>query len=454
MSGDVLTSSPDVVVYAGPTISADEVRGVVPHARVRPPVARGDLLSESWSPDDTAVIIDGYYREKLAVGHKEILWLIAEGVRVVGAASMGALRAAELSPYGMTGAGTVFDMYATGEVDGDDEVAVLHGPADLGYPAGTVALVNLRYGCREGARTGRIPAEAGERIVRAAKAMPFANRTWRDLDAVVDSGDRACLETLRRLIGTGEWDVKRLDALAALRAAGERRAERPVERPGAEPAAWTADTALTGITHYEALKWRSRREYAPGRWMTDLDVVTAGRLFGDDYPRLHEETLTGLLTGFAADRGLDLEAYVRAGLGVAGAEPLPPVLAPWLTETERAALPVGEQLRLVMVRVWPVWQSEDWRPVVLERVRESGHWQEWSQIVARADEAAERTRGRLAVPPPEICTKLFLRHWHGKGTSAEVEMARRGFTGPQELGHAVRRFFALDVQNARASGNR
>lgn len=443
-------SSPNVVVYAGPTISADEVRGVVPHARVRPPVARGDLLSETWSPDDTAVIIDGYYREKLAVGHKEILWLIDEGVHVVGAASMGALRAAELSPYGMSGAGTVFDMYATGEVDGDDEVAVLHGPADLGYPAGTVALVNLRYGCREGARTGRIPAEAGERIVRTAKAMPFAHRTWHELDAAVDSGDRACLATLRQMIGTGEWDVKRLDALAALRATGERRAG----RPGEESVAWTADTALTGITHYEALKWRSRREYAPGRWMTDLDVVTAGRLFGDDYPRLHEETLTGLLTGFAAAQGLDLEAYARATLGVAAAEPLPPVLASWLTGTERAALPAGEQLRLVMVRVWPVWQSEDWRPVVLERVRESAHWQEWSEIVARADEAAERTRGRLAVPPPEICARIFLRHWHGKGTSAEVEMARRGFTGPQELGHAVRRFFALDVQNARASGNR
>ncbi|XVQ89719.1 TfuA-like protein [Microbispora siamensis] len=436
-------SARNVVVYTGPTISRDEVLSVVPQARVRPPVARGDLLAESWSPDDTAVIIDGYYRERLSVGHKEILWLLDEGVQVIGAASMGALRAAELSPYGMSGAGIVFDMYATGEVDGDDEVAVVHGPADRGYPAGTVALVNLRYGCREGARTGLIPAAAGERIVRAAKALPFMRRTWRELDAAVDSGDRACLATLERLIGTGEWDVKRLDAIAALRAVGE--------RPGERSAAWAADTALTGITHYEALKWRSRREYAPGRWMTDLDVVNAGRLFGDDYPRLHEEALTGLLTDLAAAQGLGLEAYARARLGVAEPAALPAVLASWLTETELAALSVAEQLRLVMVRVWPIWQSEDWRPVVLERVRESGHWHEWSEIVERADEAAERTRGRLAVPPPEICAKIFLRHWHRKGTSAELELARRGFTGMQELGHTVRRFFALDVQNARAA---
>ncbi|MFI7033164.1 TfuA-like protein [Microbispora rosea] len=447
-------SAPDVVVYTGPTISRDEVLGVVPHARVRPPVARGDLLAEAWSPDDTAVIIDGYYRERLSVGHKEILWLLDEGVHVIGAASMGALRAAELSPYGMSGAGTVFDMYATGEVDGDDEVAVVHGPAERGYPAGTVALVNIRYGCREGARTGLVPAAAGERIVRAAKALPFMRRTWRELDAAVDSGDRDHLATLERLIGTGEWDVKRRDAMAALRAVGERLAGRPGEMfgkgPGEGSTAWAAGTALTGITHYEALRWRSRREYAPGRWMTDLDVVNAGRLFGDDYPRLHEEALTGLLSDFAAAQGLGLDAYTRARLGVAESAALPPVLASWLTETELAALPVAEQLRLVMVRVWPVWQSEDWRPVVLERVRESGHWHEWSEIVERADEAAERARGRLAVPPPEICAKIFLRHWHRKGTSAEVELARRGFTGMPDLGHTVRRFFALDVQRARA----
>lgn len=448
-------SSPNVVVYTGPTVSRDEVLSVVPHARVRPPVARGDLLAETWGPDDTAVIIDGYYRERLSVGHKEILWLLDEGVHVIGAASMGALRAAELSPYGMSGAGTVFDMYATGEVDGDDEVAVVHGPADRGYPAATVALVNIRYGCREGARTSLVPVAAGERIVRAAKALPFMRRTWRELDAAVDSGDREHLATLERLIGTGEWDVKRRDAMAALRAAVKRPGARSDARSDAGPddrsGAWTAGTALTGITHYEALRWRSRREYAPGRWMTDLDVVNAGRLFGDDYPRLHEEALTGLLSGFAAGQGLGLEAYARTRLGAAESATLPPVLASWLTETELAALPVAEQLRLVMVRVWPTWQSEDWRPVVLERVRRSGHWHEWSEIVERADEAAERTRGRLAVPPPEICAKIFLRHWHRKGTSAEVELARRGFTGMPELGHTVRRFFALDVQNARAA---
>ncbi|MEV0349118.1 TfuA-like protein [Nonomuraea sp. NPDC050680] len=429
------------VVYAGPTISHDEVRAVLPEAQARPPVARGDLLRQEWSRDDTAVIIDGYYRERLSVGHKEILWLLNEGVNVIGAASMGALRAAELSPCGMRGVGSVFRMYATGEVDGDDEVAVLHGPAERGYPTGTVAMVNLRYGCQEGAKSGLVPAAAGERIVEAAKSRPFVHRTWRELEEALgpDAGD--ALSTLERRIGTGEWDLKRLDAMAALKAVGGHHGE--------APSTWAAEVALTSITHYEALAWRSMREYAPGRWMSDLDVLEAARLFDQDYPRLHEEVLTGLLADFAAARGLGLEAYTRARLGVDDRAGLPHVLAPWLSEKERATLPVAERLRLVMVRVWPVWQSADWRPIVLERIRESSRWSEWSEIVARADEIAEQTSGRVVIPAPAICGRIFSRHWNGPGTTAEVELARRGFLSMADLGQTAARFFPLDVHKAK-----
>jgi hypothetical protein len=102
-----------------------------------------------------------------------------------------------------------------------------------------------------------------------------------------------------------------------------------------------------------------------------------------------------------------------------------------------------------MVRVWPVWQSVDWRPAALARLRADERWDEWCDLVARADAAAEEARHRLVVPPPAMCARLFLRHWRRPGTSPEVETARRGFSGPDELGHAVRRFFAYDVRRAR-----
>lgn len=69
--------SGSVVVYAGPTIDADGVHAVLPDAEVRPPAARGDLLDRPWRPGDVAVLVDGHFRERRSVGHKEIL----DGVR-------------------------------------------------------------------------------------------------------------------------------------------------------------------------------------------------------------------------------------------------------------------------------------------------------------------------------------------------------------------------------------
>ena len=446
-----------VVVYAGPSISADEVRAVLPRARLRPPAARGDLLAGDWHPGDTAVLIDGYFRERRSVGHKEILWLLGQGVAVIGAASMGALRAVELAPFGMRGVGIVYRMFASGEVDGDDEVGVLHGPADMGYRVLTPALVSLRYGCQQGAAAGHIPAAAGQRIVAAAKALPFTHRTWPDLEQALDEPDRRYLRTLREMIGAGDWDVKRLDAVSALRAASEETAS---EETASEETAGTQTTGTqtagtrshaTTIMGGRLLAQNSRHQYAPGRWMSDLDVLNAARLFSDDYPALHGNVLTGLLAELAAARAMTAEAYAKAQLGADGRAPLADSLAPWLTGSELASLTPGERLITVMVRVWPHWQSPDWRPAVLARLRASGHWEQWADLVVQADQAAERAGSRLVVPVPAACGMLFLRHWRQPGASAEIEMARRGFLDPASLGGAVRRFFAFDVQRQRGS---
>ena len=58
-------------------------------------------------------IVDGYFEGVLSVWHKEILWAMAEGIHVFGSASMGALRAAELHPFGMHGTGRIFEAFAT-----------------------------------------------------------------------------------------------------------------------------------------------------------------------------------------------------------------------------------------------------------------------------------------------------------------------------------------------------
>jgi hypothetical protein len=205
----------------------------------------------------------------------------------------------------------------------------------------------------------------------------------------------------------------------------------------------------TGISRDQALSRASRREYAPGRWMSDLDVLDAARLFDEDYPQVHARALTGLLAELADAAGMSPDGYVASRLG-AVADPLPARLASWLTPAEAAGLPGTERLRQIMVRVWPSWQSVDWRPAVLARLRSSDSWARWSAIVSDADEAAEQARYRTPTPPPALCARIFLRHWQGAGTTPLVAMARRGFTGEEDLGGAVRRFFAYDVQRTRA----
>ena len=62
-------------------------------------------------------LVDGRYEDIAAVWHKEILYAIEQGALVFGAASMGALRAAECADFGMIGVGAVFERYRSGELD-------------------------------------------------------------------------------------------------------------------------------------------------------------------------------------------------------------------------------------------------------------------------------------------------------------------------------------------------
>ncbi len=312
----------------------------------------------------------------------------------------------------MNGVGEVYEMFSSGAVDGDDEVAVLHGPAEQGYPATTVALVNLRHGVAQ----GTVDPEAGARIVAAAKARPFTHRSWDELARRPRSGrPRGAGRARGRRGGTSNGSTPSPPWTRS-------RAERP-DVAGA----WSADVALTGITHYEALKWRSAR---------DLDVMNAARLFAPDYPDVHAAVLEELLAEFGG------ETYTREARRVR--RRTAPELESWLAPDEQR-LPMAERLRLVMIRVWPVWQSEDWRRAVLDRLRAHPNWDEWSGLLVAAKLARATTKA--AAPPPEFCARLFLRHW--KTASPQVEMARRGFYGMDDLGRTVTPFFALDAQRRR-----
>ena len=70
-------------------------------------MSQGDVYRATLDQVQTIAIIDGYFDRVPAVWHKEILWALNMGIRVIGAASMGAIRAAELAPFGMEGVGRI-----------------------------------------------------------------------------------------------------------------------------------------------------------------------------------------------------------------------------------------------------------------------------------------------------------------------------------------------------------
>ena len=103
-----------VCVFIGPTMCADDVlaafAGLDVELLVLPPVQQGDLLRLLDDLPNVIAIIDGYFFQVPSVLHKEILLAMERGARVLGAASMGALRAAELDVFGMEGVGEIYRM--------------------------------------------------------------------------------------------------------------------------------------------------------------------------------------------------------------------------------------------------------------------------------------------------------------------------------------------------------
>ena len=211
------------VVFAGPSLADDPV---LADARIawKPPAAAGDVYGAARKGARLIGLIDGRFESEPAVWHKEILWAMNRGARVLGAASMGALRAAELAPFGMRGVGRIWRAFRDGTLEDDDEVAVVHAPAELGFAPLSVAMVDIRATIAVAHTAGVLSKAAEARIANAMKALYFKERTW---DAVVAAAPRAERAAFARWLSANRVEQKRADA-RALVAAVRRLMARPL----------------------------------------------------------------------------------------------------------------------------------------------------------------------------------------------------------------------------------
>ncbi len=203
-----------IIVFLGPSLELTAAEKILP-AEYRPPAKRGDLIAAARDGATIIGLIDGVFHQESAVAHREILAAIKHGITVVGASSMGALRAAEMDTLGMVGIGEVYRMYKNGELDSDDEVALVFDPSSglaLSEP-----LINIRFTLKLARDTGIIDKDAHDALLVSARSLFYPKRTYRALVAGAgDALDKKIRERFLDWVIGSACDQKREDAVAAL----------------------------------------------------------------------------------------------------------------------------------------------------------------------------------------------------------------------------------------------
>jgi hypothetical protein len=202
-------------VFLGPSLSSDEGKAILPDAKLLPPAQAGDVYKAVENGATVIGIVDGYFEQVPSIWHKEILYALHRGVHVLGASSMGALRAAELHPFGMVGIGTVFERYRDGICEDDDEVTVAHGPELEGFRPLSEAMVNIRYALGLALEGQIITKATHDALVHAQKRRHYPERSWGLLPelGIALEVPPAELDALIRFVRREKPNLKRLDAL-------------------------------------------------------------------------------------------------------------------------------------------------------------------------------------------------------------------------------------------------
>ena len=234
------------LAFAGPTLAGklDEIRRQDPDLVIAAPAVWGDVAKAVISGANVIGIIDGCFEQTRAVWHKEILYALSKGVVVAGAASMGALRAAECEPFGMIGIGQIYKRYATGELTDDSDVALVHCPGDLDYMALSEPRVNL-MATLELMRDAGVLLPDEYKVTRlVAQRLHYSELSHA---AVINAAGIADPERARRLISWADRhhvNVKEQDALALIEWIGSC-PDALAKEPGwkfSESSQWTAMT--------------------------------------------------------------------------------------------------------------------------------------------------------------------------------------------------------------------
>ena len=206
------------IVFIGPSLTIEKARKIF-NADYRPPAKKGDFLRllACINDDDRTIIglVDGLFLQDYPPTPIEVFQLlIKKNTLILGAASLGALRAVELEKYGMIGIGKIFELYKNNKIDADDEVAVTF--TEDTQLIQSEAMIDIRYNLFIALKKGVIDENTKRAAVKVAKSIYFPNRNYED---IIDETKRRhpslsnYLESFRSYISKNRQSLKEQDAI-------------------------------------------------------------------------------------------------------------------------------------------------------------------------------------------------------------------------------------------------
>ena len=291
-----------IAVFLGPSLRKDQACALL-DADYYPPARKGDVYRIIASGVKTIILIDGVFHTTPSVWQRELLDALEQGIQVMGASSMGALRAAELHQFGMIGGGTIFEWYRDGIIDGDDEVALWHGPEEYEFRPLSEPLVNIRYTLLMAVRDQCLTTLQAQELTAYAKQLYYPKRSYRQLlnSSVVKGWSRDQVATLAHYFSTNAIDLKMLDAIRMLRySAGRDNRKRERPKPQESHYSFEADNAwfwnydrlmMSGFTNLQGVITGEQvlnKAYEDPALVTSMRPILSKRYFVLEWARQNE----------------------------------------------------------------------------------------------------------------------------------------------------------------------
>ena len=190
---------------------------MLPNAEIHRPIQRGDIAQAIADGVHVVGIIDGEFQQARAVSPSELMDALRSGMRVYGAASIGALRAVELEQHGMIGVGAVFGLVKEMFGFRDDFVATTFVEEGGEVRSDSLPFVAFFLNARQLVASGAISDSAAGDLCEHYARLHFTQRNAaafeRALRAGAPNGD-GLVEEMKQVFAAG--NPLRDDGLALL----------------------------------------------------------------------------------------------------------------------------------------------------------------------------------------------------------------------------------------------